>query len=289
MAKKGGLGKGLDAIFYDNAREDDAGAVELSINDLEPNRAQPRQSFDDGAMTELADSIAQHGVLQPILVRPLLSGGYQIVAGERRWRASRMAGLTTVPAVIRDLTDSEVMQLALIENLQREDLKPLEEANGYKMLMDNFEFTQEEIAKTVGKSRPAITNALRLLNLPEDMQNMLERGEMTAGHARTLLSFKNEDQMKAAARRVTMEGISVRELEKMAKRANEEKPEKADKPAKRRIRYYDEAELALRDVLNRVVHISGTKKKAALTIEFYGEEDLKNLLYDLKLTDKTGE
>lgn len=289
MAKKGGLGKGLDAIFYDNACEDDAGAVELGINDLEPNRTQPRQSFDDGAMTELADSIAQHGVLQPILVRPLLSGGYQIVAGERRWRASRMAGLTTVPAVIRDLTDSEVMQLALIENLQREDLKPLEEANGYKMLMDNFEFTQEEIAKTVGKSRPAITNALRLLNLPEDMQNMLERGEMTAGHARTLLSFKNEDQMKAAARRVTMEGISVRELEKMAKRANEEKPEKADKPAKRRIRYYDEAELALRDVLNRVVHISGTKKKAALTIEFYGEEDLKNLLYDLKLTDKTGE
>ena len=289
MAKKGGLGKGLDAIFYDNAREDDAGAVELGINDLEPNRTQPRQSFDDGAMTELADSIAQHGVLQPILVRPLLSGGYQIVAGERRWRASRMAGLTTVPAVIRDLTDSEVMQLALIENLQREDLKPLEEANGYKMLMDNFEFTQEEIAKTVGKSRPAITNALRLLNLPEDMQNMLERGEMTAGHARTLLSFKNEDQMEAAARRVTMEGISVRELEKMAKRANEEKPEKADKPAKRRIRYYDEAELALGDVLNRVVHISGTKKKAALTIEFYGEEDLKNLLYDLKLTDKTGE
>ena len=280
MAKKGGLGKGLDAIFYDNAREDDAGAVELSINDLEPNRTQPRQSFDDGAMTELADSIAQHGVLQPILVRPLLSGGYQIVAGERRWRASRMAGLTTVPAVIRALTDSEVMQLALIENLQRENLKPLEEANGYKMLMDNFEFTQEEIAKTVGKSRPAITNALRLLNLPEDMQNML---------ARTLLSFKNEDQMKAAARRVTMEGISVRELEKMAKRANEEKPEKADKPAKRRIRYYDEAELALRDVLNRVVHISGTKKKAALTIEFYGEEDLKNLLYDLKLTDKTDE
>ena len=136
--------------------------MELSINDLEPNRTQPRQSFDDGAMTELADSIAQHGVLQPILVRPLLSGGYQIVAGERRWRASRMAGLTTVPAVIRDLTDSEVMQLALIENLQREDLKPLEEANGYKMLMDNFEFTQEEIAKTVGKSRPAITNALRL-------------------------------------------------------------------------------------------------------------------------------
>ena len=138
-------------------------------------------------------------------------------------------------------------------------------------------------------AKEEVAAAVRLGLVPEDMQNMLERGEMTAGHARTLLSFKNEDQMKAAARRVTMEGISVRELEKMAKRANEEKPEKADKPAKRRIRYYDEAELALRDVLNRVVHISGTKKKAALTIEFYGEEDLKNLLYDLKLTDKTGE
>ena len=222
-------------------------------------------------------------------MRQLPSGFYQIIAGERRWRAARLAGLDEVPVVVIEADDKKAMELALIENLQREDLKPLEEANGYKMLMDNFEFTQEEIAKTVGKSRPAITNALRLLNLPEDMQNMLERGEMTAGHARTLLSFKNEDQMKAAARRVTMEGISVRELEKMAKRANEEKPEKADKPAKRRIRYYDEAELALRDVLNRVVHISGTKKKAALTIEFYGEEDLKNLLYDLKLTDKTGE
>ena len=157
------------------------------------------------------------------------------------------------------------------------------------------EFLIQSISKTGGHlasnlGAVELTMALHLfLNLPEDMQNMLERGEMTAGHARTLLSFKNEDQMKAAARRVTMEGISVRELEKMAKRANEEKPEKADKPAKRRIRYYDEAELALRDVLNRVVHISGTKKKAALTIEFYGEEDLKNLLYDLKLTDKTDE
>lgn len=283
MAKKGGLGKGLDAIFHDNARADDGGAVELNINELEPNRGQPRKEFSEEAMRELADSIAQHGVLQPLLVRPLLSGGYQIVAGERRWRASRMAGLATVPALIRELTDSEVMQIALIENLQREDLKPLEEAQGYQALMEEFGFTQDEISKSVGKSRPAVTNALRLLNLPEAVRGMLARGDLSAGHARTLLSFKDEAAMLAAAKRVVAEGLSVRELEKMAKKANAEKPEVVR--STRRIRYYDEAELALRDTLNRVVHVGGTKKKGVLTIEFYGEEDLKNLLSDLKLGD----
>lgn len=283
MAKKGGLGKGLDAIFHDNARADDGGAVELNINELEPNRGQPRKEFSEEAMRELADSIAQHGVLQPLLVRPLLSGGYQIVAGERRWRASRMAGLATVPALIRELTDSEVMQIALIENLQREDLKPLEEAQGYQALMEEFGFTQDGISKSVGKSRPAVTNALRLLNLPEAVRGMLARGDLSAGHARTLLSFKDEAAMLAAAKRVVAEGLSVRELEKMAKKANAEKPEAVR--STRRIRYYDEAELALRDTLNRVVHVGGTKKKGVLTIEFYGEEDLKNLLSDLKLGD----
>ena len=283
MAKKGGLGKGLDAIFHDNARADDGGAVELNINELEPNRGQPRKEFSEEAMRELADSIAQHGVLQPLLVRPLLSGGYQIVAGERRWRAARMAGLATVPALIRELTDSEVMQIALIENLQREDLKPLEEAQGYQALMEEFDFTQDEISKSVGKSRPAVTNALRLLNLPEAVRGMLARGDLSAGHARTLLSFKDEAAMLAAAKRVVAEGLSVRELEKMAKKANAEKPEAVR--STRRIRYYDEAELALRDTLNRVVHVGGTKKKGVLTIEFYGEEDLKNLLSDLKLGD----
>lgn len=283
MAKKGGLGKGLDAIFHDNARADDGGAVELNINELEPNRGQPRKEFSEEAMRELADSIAQHGVLQPLLVRPLLSGGYQIVAGERRWRASRMAGLATVPALIRELTDSEVMQIALIENLQREDLKPLEEAQGYQALMEEFGFTQDEISKSVGKSRPAVTNALRLLNLPEAVRGMLARGDLSAGHARTLLSFKDEAAMLTAAKRVVAEGLSVRELEKMAKKANAEKPEAVR--STRRIRYYDEAELALRDTLNRVVHVGGTKKKGVLTIEFYGEEDLKNLLSDLKLGD----
>ena len=283
MAKKGGLGKGLDAIFHDNARADDGGAVELNINELEPNRGQPRKEFSEEAMRELADSIAQHGVLQPLLVRPLLSGGYQIVAGERRWRASRMAGLATVPALIRELTDSEVMQIALIENLQREDLKPLEEAQGYQALMEEFGFTQDEISKSVGKSRPAVTNALRLLNLPEAVRGMLARGDLSAGHARTLLSFKDEAAMLTAAKRVVAEGLSVRELEKMAKKANAEKPEAVR--STRRIRYYDEAELALRDTLNRVVHVGGTKKKGVLSIEFYGEDDLKNLLDELKLNN----
>lgn len=283
MAKKGGLGKGLDAIFHDNARADEGGTVELNINELEPNRGQPRKEFSEEAMRELADSIAQHGVLQPLLVRPLLSGGYQIVAGERRWRASRMAGLATVPALIRELTDSEVMQIALIENLQREDLKPLEEAQGYQALMEEFGFTQDEISKSVGKSRPAVTNALRLLNLPEAVRGMLARGDLSAGHARTLLSFKDEAAMLAAAKRVVAEGLSVRELEKMAKKANAEKPEAVR--STRRIRYYDEAELALRDTLNRVVHVGGTKKKGVLSIEFYGEDDLKNLLDELKLNN----
>ena len=292
MAMRKGLGKGLGALIEDFNEQPNTpgeGAVTLPLQKIEPNPLQPRKTFNPEELDSLADSIRMHGIIQPLTVRKLPSGFYQIIAGERRWRAARLAGLSDVPVVIIEADDKKAMELALIENLQRSDLNPIEEALGYQELMGTYEMTQEQAAARVGKSRPAITNALRLVNLPEDMQNMLERGEMTAGHARTLLSFKNEDQMKAAARRVTMEGISVRELEKMAKRANEEKPEKADKPAKRRIRYYDEAELALRDVLNRVVHISGTKKKAALTIEFYGEEDLKNLLYDLKLTDKTDE
>lgn len=283
MAKKGGLGKGLDAIFHENARSEENGAVELSINEIEPNRGQPRKSFSEEALRELADSIAQHGLLQPILVRPLLSGGYQIVAGERRWRASRMAGLTTVPVMIREMTDSEVMQLALIENLQREDLQPLEEARGYQALMDEYQFTQDEIAGTVGKSRPTVTNALRLLNLPEDVAQMLENGEMSAGHARTLLSFKSEEAMRRVAKRVCEEGISVRELERVAKRENEAAPEKT-KPA-RRVRYYEEAEIAVKNALGRVAHVSGTKKKGVLSIEFYGEDDLKALL-ETMITDE---
>ena len=281
--KKGGLGRGLESLFEDAARDVGGPVSTLPLREIEPDKDQPRKDFDEQALSELADSIARHGLLQPIAVRPRPMGGYSIVAGERRWRASRMAGLATVPALIRELTDSEVMQIALIENLQREDLKPLEEAQGYQALMEEFGFTQDEISKSVGKSRPAVTNALRLLNLPEAVRGMLARGDLSAGHARTLLSFKDEAAMLAAAKRVVAEGLSVRELEKMAKKANAEKPEAVR--STRRIRYYDEAELALRDTLNRVVHVGGTKKKGVLTIEFYGEEDLKNLLSDLKLGD----
>ncbi len=278
--KKRGLGKGLDAIFAENTAESTEGAVSVRISEIEPNRDQPRKEFDSEALTELADSISQHGVLQPLLLRPMITGGYRIVAGERRWRAARMAGLTEVPAVIREMTDAEEMLFALIENLQREDLTPLEEARGYRTLIETQDFTQEEVSQAVGKSRPAITNALRLLNLPQDIQEMLENGEITAGHARTLLSFKTEEDMRLGAKKAK-EGASVRELEALAKRLNERKEELARTPRKNQ--YFEEAQLAVGEYLNRKVKVAGTKKKGTLQIEFYGEEDLQNLLHDLHL------
>lgn len=278
--KKRGLGKGLDAIFAENNGETGEGAVTVKIAEIEPNREQPRKEFDSAALAELADSISQHGVLQPLLLRPLLSGGYRIVAGERRWRAARMAGLSEVPAVIREMTDSEEMLFALIENLQREDLTPLEEARGYRTLIETQDLTQEEVSQAVGKSRPSVTNALRLLNLPEDIQDMLERGEITAGHARTLLSFKTEEGMRLGAKKAK-EGASVRELEALAKRLNQQKEAAAKAP--RRNQYFEEAQLAVGEYLNRKVKVAGTKKKGTLQIEFYGEEDLQNLLAELHL------
>ena len=278
--KKRGLGKGLGAIFAENAADSTEGSVSVKISEIEPNRDQPRKEFDSEALSELADSISQHGVLQPLLLRPLLTGGYRIVAGERRWRAARMAGLTEVPAVVREMSDTEEMLFALIENLQREDLTPLEEARGYRTLIDAQDFTQEEVSQAVGKSRPAITNALRLLNLPEDIQQMLENGEITAGHARTLLSFKREEDMRLGAKRAK-EGASVRELEALAKRLNQQKDAPEQKPRKNQ--YFEEAQLAVGEYLNRKVKVAGTKKKGTLQIEFYGEEDLQNLLHDLHM------
>lgn len=284
--KKRGLGKGLGAIFAENNAEDGEGAVSVRINEIEPNREQPRKEFDSEALTELAESISQHGVLQPLLLRSMLSGGYRIVAGERRWRAARMAGLSQVPAVIREMTDAEEMLFALIENLQREDLTPLEEARGYRTLIESQGFTQEEVSQTVGKSRPTVTNALRLLNLPEDILDMLEKGEITAGHARTLLSFKSEENMRLGAQKAK-QGASVRELENMAKRLNEAKiPGHRSTPHNR---YYEEAQLAIGEYLGRKVKVGGTKKKGTLQIEFYGEEDLQNLLSELKLGMTQGE
>jgi ParB-like partition proteins len=278
--KKRGLGRGLDVIFAENAGDAAENSISIKISEIEPNREQPRKEFDSEALAELADSISQHGILQPLLLRPMIGGGYRIVAGERRWRASRMAGLTEVPAVVREMTDTEEMLFALIENLQREDLTPLEEAKGYRTLIETQDFTQEEVSRTVGKSRPAVTNALRLLNLPEIIQNMLEDGRITAGHARTLLSFQNEEEMIQGAEKAA-EGMSVRELEKLAKSLNEKKTK--TKKIKTQAQYYEETQLALGSYLNRKVKVSGTKKKGVLQIEFYGEEDLKNLIAELEL------
>jgi ParB family chromosome partitioning protein len=272
--KKGGLGKGLDAIFAENDTEEERTAVLLKTSELEPNRDQPRKEFDEQSLSELADSIAQHGILQPLLVRPIVGGGYQIVAGERRWRAARMAGVKEVPAVVKEMTDSEVMEFALIENLQREDLSPLEEAQGYRSLMESYEMTQDEVAKTVGKSRPAVANALRLLNLPKNIQNLVGSGEISAGHARALLSFPNEKSMIEAVK-AAKGGASVRDLEKMAQKAKS-RPKKTN--PRNRIQYYEEAELALKESMGRKVHIAGTKKRGVLQIEFYGEDDLAELI-----------
>lgn len=274
-AKKGGLGKGLSAIFMENESEDSNSTVTLKISELQPNREQPRREFDEKSLAELADSISQHGILQPLLVRPFLDGGYQIVAGERRFRAARMAGLTEVPVVIRDLSDSETMQLALIENLQREDLTPVEEAKGYKQLMDSYGLKQEEISRVVGKSRPAIANALRLLALPEDILQLISDGKLSAGHGRTLLSFKNPQEMEKAARLASTEDISVRELERLAKKSNKAL-ENADvkKIYEKKLSYYGEVELALKEHLGRKIKVNGNEKKGVLEIEFYGKDDL---------------
>lgn len=277
--KKSGLGRGFDAIFADNSVEDIStgnSTTKVKLLDIEPNREQPRKQFDEEALSELSDSIAQHGVLQPLLVRPMPDGGYQLVAGERRWRASRMAGLTEVPVVIRDLTDAQVAELALVENLQRENLNPLEEANGYKELSDKFGYTQEKISEIVGKSRPSIANALRLLNLPADVQEMVSDGSLSMGHARAILSLEDDKKKTDLAKLVIANDLSVRETERIARNMVKEAPKKSK--AKKRNPYYDEAELALSEVLGRKVKITKSSKKGALEIEFFDDADLKKLL-----------
>lgn len=283
-AKKGGLGRGLDALFADNSIEEIAStsAVKLKIMDIEPNRDQPRKIFDEDALAELADSIAKHGVIQPLLVRPMPDGSYQLVAGERRWRASRMAGLTEVPVVIKELSDEEAMALALIENLQREDLNAIEEAQGIKALMDTLSLTQDEAAERVGKSRPAVANALRLLKLPNSVIALVSDGKLSPGHARALLGFKDEQDIIETADLIIEKGLTVRDVEKLVKKRNKEP--KAEKPAARRASYYDEVELALTDFLGRKVKV-GTKpgkESGVLEIDFFDKDDLTRLADALK-------
>ena len=275
MAKKSGLGKGLGALMIENNTDSMVSTSTLNINEITPNKEQPRKTFDETALEELADSIRQHGVLQPLLVRPLTSGGYQLVAGERRWRASRLAELKEVPVIIKELSDTEAMEIAIIENLQREDLNPIEEAEGLQALIDKCGYTQEQVATSVGKSRPAITNALRLLKLPEEVREMAKDGTISAGHARALLAFDNQPMMIECANQIVSKKLTVRDVEKMAKRPATSSTK--TKTVQRRDSFYDEVELALSDALGTKVKVYNGRNKGTLEIEFYTLDDLKNI------------
>lgn len=276
MAKKqSGLGKGLSALMMENAVDDMVSANTLSINEIIPNKDQPRKTFDEGALQELADSIIQHGVLQPLLVRPLPTGGYQLVAGERRWRASRIAGLKEVPVVIKELSDVETMEIAIIENLQREDLNPIEEAEGLQALIDRCGFTQEDVAVSVGKSRPAIANALRLLKLPPEVRDMTRNGDISAGHARALLAFDNDAMIYEISQNIVKNNLTVRDVERLSK--TKENINKVRSSSRRRDSFYDEVELSLTEVLGRKVKVYNGRGKGTLEIEFYSVDDLKEI------------
>ena len=282
MAKKlGGLGRGLDSLFADNSVDELNPSVnKLRIMEIEPNRDQPRKDFDEKSLSELAESIEQHGVLQPLVVRPLTNGGYQLVACERRWRAARIAGLTEVPVVIKELTDEEVIEIAMIENLQREDLNPLEEALGYRYMMDELNITQEQAAEKVGKSRPAVANAIRLLRLPDEVQEMVKNNLISPGHARALLGFENQELIIQTAKRIVKEDLSVREVETLVK--NSQKTPKVPKQQKRD-KFFSEVELALVENLGRKVKIKESKKDAGvLEIEFFDKDDLESLAMKLE-------
>ncbi len=283
MAKKGGLGRGMDALFLDNSATDTGNsATTLSINEIEPNRDQPRKIFNEKALEELAKSIKDNGVIQPLLVRPMSDGSYQLIAGERRWRASRMAGLHEVPVVIREMTDEEASVFALIENLQREDLNPVEEAEGIKSLIETYGFTQEEAADKVGKSRTAVTNTLRLLKLPKVALEPLSEGKISAGHARALVGLEDEKKIADIISLVIKDQLSVRQVEKMVKYAQEGEKTKAVKRNKKRDKYYDEVELALTNTLGRSVKVYlGKGGRGTLEFEFFGKEDLQKLAKDL--------
>ena len=271
--KKGGLGRGLDTLFVENTSENGNSALQLKISEIEPNRSQPRKSFDQSALEELADSLREVGVIQPLIVRPVATGGYQIVTGERRWRAAQMAGLTEVPAVIRELTDREVDEIALIENLQREDLDAIEEAQGYKHLVEEYGMTQEQVASRVGKSRPAVSNSMRLLELPDGVTQLIKMGELSAGHARALLTLPTDEDKLRLGMMAARKGMSVRDVERLVKTEKQKNEKKAAKP-KLRESVYDEVQLALSEALGRRVRISGSGGRGTLEIDFFSVEEL---------------
>lgn len=280
--KQRGLGRGLGALIDDFSVPESAQAVtSLPLQKVEPNPNQPRHRFDEEELQALADSISEHGILQPLAVRKMDGGFYQIIAGERRWRAARLAGLQEVPVVVVEADDKTVMELALIENLQRQDLNPMEEAEGYRVLTEEYGLTQEEAAARVGKSRPAVANALRLLALPDEVRELVEKGELSAGHARAILSLPTKTKQKTAAQRILALRLSVRQAEAMCKRlaAEEKKPEP---PKHMGVDYVAECEKALSRRLDRKVRIVNGKRKGRFELEFYGEDDLQRL-YEILL------
>ena len=281
MAEKAkrGLGTGLGALFSEpEPTEEAATPTVLPISRVEPRAEQPRKEFEPEALEALADSIREYGLIQPITVRALDKGYYQIIAGERRWRAARLANLSEVPVVIIEADDKKAMELALIENLQRQDLNPVEEALGYQTLMEEHGMTQEDAAKRVGKSRPAVTNALRLLNLAPEVLDKVRTGELSAGHARAILTVKSEKKQLAAAQKIAALGLSVRQAELLCRNMAKEAPEPKVEPATLKVDYVAECEKQLSKHLGRGVKIVNGKRKGRFELEFYGAEDLQVLL-----------
>lgn len=285
MTKNRGLGKGMDAFFSDFMEMPDEldvkeEVIDLPLTELRPNPYQPRQNFDEQALNELAESIKQTGVFQPIIVRPSTVEGYEIIAGERRYRASKLAGKTTVPAIVRRFDEEQMMQIAVLENLQREDLNAFEEAEAYQTLMDHLHLTQKELAEKLGKSRPYIANYLRLLSLPDAVKEMVQSGELSVGQARTLLSLKNEKQMILVAEKVVAEQMTVRKLEQFVNQLNAQTPAEAkvttDKEAKPS--YVKESERQLQDKFGTMVNIRDRHGKGKIEIEFMSQEDLTRIL-----------
>ena len=292
MAKKrGGLGRGLESLFEDTAPsfESDNRIETLPLREIEPDPAQPRKTFDEETLAELAASISEHGLLQPIAVRPHGVDRYLIVAGERRWRACRMAGLTEAPVVVKDVTDEQAMELALVENLQREDLDPVEEAAGIRELMTRCDLTQEQAARKLGKSRSAVTNSLRLLALPEDVRRMVSGGKLSFGHAKVLLGLPNEDLMRQAAAEVAAQNLNVRQTEALCKKLTKPaKPPKAKDDNFTRPKRAVEVEAALKEVTGSEVHVDYKDGKGSLKIDFYSDDMLQKFVSLLGMYDPEG-
>lgn len=285
MPKARGLGKGLDALFADAGNEASGGVTNIRLSEIEPNLSQPRKDFDETALRELSDSIGAHGILQPLLVRPMAGGRYQIVAGERRWRAARMAGLEEAPALIREMSDAEADQLALIENLQREDLNAVETAQGYKSLMEKYGMTQEQLSKAVGKSRPAVANTLRILTLPEEILPMVAKGSLSPGHAKAILSAPEERRLELA-RRIAAEGLSVREAERLASRKEQRERETSKKESFPKDGFYREMQVAMTAELGRPVKIVENARGGVIELPFYSKEELYAICERLAKTGK---